>query len=77
MNIEERIPNLSDSELKNLHDNALRLSHSGNAAQRDTAERLIPLTSAALETRKSERAIALKEKRETAKASTTRAKRKQ
>jgi hypothetical protein len=48
----ERIPALSDAELKNLHNNALRLLESGTPAQKIAAEGIIPLTQAAMAERK-------------------------
>jgi hypothetical protein len=52
MDYAERIPALSDAELKNLHNNALRLSENGTPAQKLAAEGVIPLTQAAMAERK-------------------------
>jgi hypothetical protein len=52
MDYSERIPLLSDAELKNLHNNALRLVESGTPAQKMAAEGVIPLTEAAMAERK-------------------------
>ena len=46
MEIDQRIPDLSDKELENLHANAVRLEQSGTQIQRQHAERLLPLLSA-------------------------------
>ncbi len=53
--IDQRIPDLSDKELENLHANAVRLAQSGTPAQREQAESLLPLLGAALEGRKAAR----------------------
>jgi hypothetical protein len=69
MQIDERIPDMSDKELDTLHANAKRLAESGSAKQQLDAGRLLPLINAALETRKAdraaERASALAEKKRT------------
>jgi hypothetical protein len=54
--IEDRIPDLTDKELERLHANAVRLAQSGTPAQREQAERLLPLVRAALEARTAARA---------------------
>lgn len=41
--MEDRIPTLSDQELRNLRDNAARLSSYGSGRQQMEAERLLPL----------------------------------
>lgn len=64
--IDERIPELSDKELERLHVNAVRLVESGTANQREQAERLLPLLSAALEERKTARIATQSETRRTA-----------
>lgn len=43
MEIDQRIPDLSDHELDRLHANAVRLAGSGTPLQRQHAERLLPL----------------------------------
>ena len=52
MAIDERIPSMTDQELSRLHDNALRLKDTGAIAQRNEAERLLPLIDAELAERK-------------------------
>jgi hypothetical protein len=61
--IEDRIPDFSDKELERLHANAVRLAQSGTPAQRERAERLLPLVRAALETRSAARAATQRETR--------------
>jgi hypothetical protein len=63
MTIEERIPEFTDKELENLHDNALRLSTAGKPAQQAEAMRLLPIIAAAIETRRVARNAELAEKR--------------
>jgi hypothetical protein len=58
MEIDQRIPDLSDKELENLHANALRLVESGSVKQRQQAESLLPLLGAAIQTRRAARAEA-------------------
>jgi hypothetical protein len=55
MGIQERIPDLSEKELESLQANALRLKDSGSAMQRQQAEELLPLLSAAIEERRTTR----------------------
>jgi hypothetical protein len=63
MTIEERIPEFTDKELENLHDNAVRLSTSGKPAQQAEAARLLPIITAALDARRVTRNAELAEKR--------------
>jgi len=63
LEIDQRIPDLSDKELENLHANAVRLEQSGTQIQRQHAERLLPLLSAALEERKAAKLEAQQEAR--------------
>lgn len=63
MEIDQRIPDLSDKELENLHANAVRLEQSGTQQQRQRAEELLPLLVAALEQRREARTAALKTQR--------------
>jgi hypothetical protein len=56
--ISDRIPDLSDKELENLHANAIRLQASGTSAQREQAAALLPLIDAAREERRLARAAA-------------------
>ncbi len=58
--IDQRIPDLSDKELESLHANAVRLAASGSQLQRQQAEHLLPLLGAALLERKQTRDQALK-----------------
>jgi hypothetical protein len=51
MTIEDRLPHLTDSELGNLHDNAVRLSRSGEGAMKAEAERILPMIDAEVENR--------------------------
>lgn len=51
MQIDQRIPEMSDAELQTLHGNAIRLAASGAPAQKTEAARLLPIIDAALETR--------------------------
>lgn len=66
MGIAERIPDLSDKELENLHTNAVRLAQSGTQAQRQQAEALLPLIGAAMEERRQTRATTAAKTRKTA-----------
>ncbi|MES1156447.1 MAG: hypothetical protein ABUL73_01595 [Alphaproteobacteria bacterium] len=63
MEIDRRIPDLSDKELENLHANAVRLAQSGTPEQKRQAEKLLPLIGATLEERRVARAAAQAEKR--------------
>lgn len=63
MQIDQRIPEMSDAELQNLHGNAVRLAASGAPAQKAEAARLLPIIGAALETRgELKRAAAVEQK---------------
>ncbi|WP_395647268.1 hypothetical protein [Terricaulis sp.] len=64
--IDQRIPDLSDKELEQLHANAVRLAQSGTQVQRQRAEELLPLIGAAMEERRAARAAASGEKRRVA-----------
>ncbi len=55
MEMDQRIPDLSDKELESLHANAVRLSQSGTQMQRQLAENLLPLIGDHLETRRAAR----------------------
>jgi hypothetical protein len=50
--IDDRIPQMSETELSNLQANATRLSASGTAAQKAEAERILPMIKTALEAAK-------------------------
>lgn len=63
MEMDQRIPDLSDKELESLHANAVRLAQSGTPAQREQSERLLPLLGDALEQRRAARTAAQTEKR--------------
>lgn len=52
MAIIDRIPDLSEKELENLHANAVRLKDSGSVMQRQHAEELLAPLGAALEERR-------------------------
>lgn len=51
---EKRIAELSDNELHNYYNNAVRLAQSGTDAQREEALSLLPILSAAIEARSKE-----------------------
>jgi hypothetical protein len=57
MTIDTRIPEFTDKELENLHDNAVRLAQSGKPAQKAEAERLLPLIAVELEVRVKAKAV--------------------
>jgi hypothetical protein len=59
MTLDQRIPTLTDPELSNLHDNAVRLARSGAPAQKTEAERLLPLIGAEVDARARARSDAL------------------
>lgn len=63
MEIDQRIPDLSDKELENLHANAVRLAQSGSTEQQQQAEALLPLLGVALEERRVARVVAQAERR--------------
>lgn len=63
MAIADRIPEMSEKELENLHANALRLQEAGSAIQRQQALELLPLLGAALEERRLARVAAQTETR--------------
>ena len=65
MTIGERIPDLSDHELENLHANAVRLREAGSAIRRQRAEELLPLVGAALDERNAARVAARTQTRRT------------
>jgi hypothetical protein len=65
--IDQRIPDLSDKELENLHANAVRLAQSASPQQRQQAENLLPLLGAELEERRKLRASASQARRRSAK----------
>lgn len=52
MTLIDRLPGMPDADLGNLHANALRLGETGSAAQRASAEKLLPALEAELEQRK-------------------------
>jgi hypothetical protein len=63
MEIDQRIPGLSDKELESLHANAVRLKVTGTLVQRQQSETLLPLLGAALEERRLARIAAQTQKR--------------
>ena len=52
MNIEEKLPTMTDAELTSLRGNAKRLGQAGTAKQQEAAERLLPLIAAEIAGRK-------------------------
>jgi hypothetical protein len=66
--IDQRIPDLSDKELEQMHANAARLALSGTKIQREQAERVLPLIGATLDTRRAAQAAADLDKRRNAAA---------
>lgn len=56
--MDQRIPDLSDKELENLHANAVRLAQSGSERERERAESLLPLLGAAMAERQAARVTA-------------------
>jgi hypothetical protein len=52
MSLIERLPEMADAALGNLHANAVRLGESGTAAQRASAAKLLPALEAEIESRK-------------------------
>ncbi|HJS80277.1 MAG TPA: hypothetical protein VJ748_06600 [Vitreimonas sp.] len=56
--MDQRLPDLSDKELESLHANAVRLAASGAPQQRQQAESLLPLIEAQMETRRAARVAA-------------------
>lgn len=63
MSIEDRIPQLTDKELENLHDNAERIAKGSASKQQAEASRLLPIIADALVERKKTRATELAEKK--------------
>ena len=53
MSLIDRLPEMPDASLVNLHANAVRLGGSGSAAQRASAAALLPALEAEIESRKS------------------------
>jgi hypothetical protein len=52
MSLIERLPEMADAALGNLHANAVRLGESGTTAQRASAAKLLPALEAEIESRK-------------------------
>lgn len=69
MPLDDKIPGMTDAQLKALHANAGRLAESGPAKQQAEAARLLPLVAAEIEARAAAKAQMLLEKREEKKAS--------
>jgi len=65
VSIEDRIPQLTDKELENLHDNAERISKGAASKQQTEAARLLPIIANALVERKKTRATEAAEKKVT------------
>jgi hypothetical protein len=61
LGIDQRIPDLSDAELENLHANAVRLMDSGSPKQREQAESLLPLLTSAIAERRAAKTAAQQE----------------
>jgi len=59
MNLIERLPELDDVELKNLHDNARRLMEAGSEKQRLAAAELLPAVERVMAARKAQRGKAM------------------
>ncbi len=62
--VEERIPAMTDGDLKALHENAKRLSVSGADAQKADAQHLLPLIGAEVDARATVHAQELQAKRD-------------
>ena len=52
MTLIDKIPDMADDALNNLHANAIRLGESGSAAQRASAAKLLPALEAEIANRK-------------------------
>jgi hypothetical protein len=63
VSIEDRIPQLTDKELENLHDNAERIAKGAASKQQAEAARLLPIIADALVERKKTRATEAAEKK--------------
>jgi hypothetical protein len=63
VSIEDRIPQLTDKELENLHDNAERISKGAASKQQAEAARLLPIIAEALAERRKTRAGEAAEKK--------------
>lgn len=63
MTIEDRIPEMTDKELENLHGNATRLAQAGASKQQAEAIRLLPIIDAAMVARREAHLVALAEKK--------------
>ena len=63
MTIEDRIPDMTDKELENLHGNATRLAQAGVSKQQAEAIRLLPIIDAARAARREAHTAALAEKK--------------
>jgi hypothetical protein len=67
MTLEERIPEMSSTELANLHANATRLQQAGTAKQQTDAATLLPLVDAEMTRRRELAAAAARPRRSTLK----------
>lgn len=63
MSLEARIPEMTEKELENLQDNALRLSKGAASKQQAEAERLLPIIAEALVERRKTKAAETAEKK--------------
>jgi hypothetical protein len=64
--INERVPGLSDKQLESLHANALRLASRGTPKQQQQAEELLPLLQTEMEQRKIAKTAVQADKRKAA-----------
>lgn len=76
MPIDDRISGMTDKELENLHENAVRLSKSGAPKQQAEAARLLPIIDAAIEVRTTAAREASEAKKAAQRAARPKAKRK-
>ena len=63
MSIEDRIPQFTDKELENLHDNAERIAKGAASKQQAEAARLLPIIADALAERRKTRTVEAAEKK--------------
>jgi hypothetical protein len=68
MSLDDKIPAMTDAQLKALQANASRLAETGAAKQQAEAARLLPLVGAEIDARAAAKAQTLLEKREEKKA---------
>jgi hypothetical protein len=63
LSIEDRMPDMTDKELQNLHDNATRISQGAATKQQAEALRLLPIVTEAIANRKIQRATEAADKK--------------